>query len=121
MRLVRVEDEETARDAVEYARKEHWNARHHCSAFVLGTSDLPGQVRRSNDDGEPSGTAGAPMLEALTGRGFVDCVAVVARYFGGVKTSRSSSSVRVSTLEKVRATLRRVSRMGHSHAESMWA
>jgi len=83
-RLVRVETEESARQAIEQARREHWSARHHCSAFVLGASTLPGQVRRSNDDGEPSGTAGAPMLEALTGRGLVDCVAVVSRYFGGV-------------------------------------
>ncbi|SED51635.1 IMPACT family protein [Ruania alba] len=83
-RLVRVTDEEEARDAVEQARKEHWSARHHCSAFVLGPAGEPDQVRRSNDDGEPSGTAGAPMLEVLTGRGLVDCVAVVSRYFGGV-------------------------------------
>ncbi|TDE88565.1 hypothetical protein EXU48_22850 [Occultella glacieicola] len=83
-RLVRVRDEEMARAAVEQARKEHHGARHHCSAFVLGAADDPGQVRRSNDDGEPSGTAGAPMLEALTGRHLMDCVAVVTRYFGGV-------------------------------------
>jgi len=82
-RLVRTDTEEAARAAVEDARKEHWGARHHCSAFVLGPSGAPDQVRRSNDDGEPSGTAGRPMLEALAGRGFVDCVAVVTRYFGG--------------------------------------
>ena len=82
-RLVRVDREDAARTVVEEARKEHWNARHHCSAFVLGSASAPDQVRRSNDDGEPSGTAGRPMLEALIGRGFVDCVAVVTRYFGG--------------------------------------
>ena len=82
-RLVRTETEDAARSAIEAARKEHWSARHHCSAFVLGPSDAPDQVRRSNDDGEPSGTAGRPMLEALAGRGFVDCVAIVTRYFGG--------------------------------------
>ncbi|TFC97068.1 MULTISPECIES: YigZ family protein [Cryobacterium] len=82
-RLVRTETEDAARAAIEAARKEHWSARHHCSAFVLGPSDAPDQVRRSNDDGEPSGTAGRPMLEALSGRSFVDCVAVVTRYFGG--------------------------------------
>ena len=82
-RLVRTETEDAARTAIDDARKEHWNARHHCSAFVLGPSSAPDQVRRSNDDGEPSGTAGRPMLEALAGRGFVDCVAVVTRYFGG--------------------------------------
>ena len=82
-RLVRTETEEAARAAIDDARKTHWGARHHCSAFVLGSSGAPDQVRRSNDDGEPSGTAGRPMLEALSGRGFVDCVAVVTRYFGG--------------------------------------
>jgi len=82
-RLVRTETEDAARTAVDGARREHYAARHHCSAFVLGPTDTPGQVRRSNDDGEPSGTAGRPMLEALTGRGFVDCAAVVTRYFGG--------------------------------------
>ena len=82
-RLVRVDTEDAARAAIETARTEHWGARHHCSAFVVGPSGTPDQVRRSNDDGEPSGTAGRPMLEALTGRDLVDCVAVVSRYFGG--------------------------------------
>lgn len=82
-RLVRVETEDAARTVVENARREDFAARHHCFAFVLGPASAPGQVRRSNDDGEPSGTAGRPMLEALGGRGFVDTVAVVTRYFGG--------------------------------------
>jgi uncharacterized YigZ family protein len=82
-RLVRVDTEDAARAAVDAARSEHWGARHHCSALVVGPSGTPDQVRRSNDDGEPSGTAGRPMLEALTGRSLVDCVAVVTRYFGG--------------------------------------
>ncbi|PXA70633.1 IMPACT family protein [Cryobacterium arcticum] len=82
-RLVRVETEDAARAAIDAARTEHWGARHHCSAFVIGPTGAPDQVRRSNDDGEPSGTAGRPMLEALAGRGVVDCVAVVSRYFGG--------------------------------------
>lgn len=82
-RLVRVETEDAARAVIEDARREHFAARHHCSAFVLGPASSPDQVRRSNDDGEPSGTAGRPMLEAVAGRGFVDTVAVVTRYFGG--------------------------------------
>ncbi|MEX1079269.1 MAG: YigZ family protein [Homoserinimonas sp.] len=81
--LVRVETEDAARAVVDDARREHFSARHYCSAFVLGPASAPDQVRRSNDDGEPSGTAGRPMLEALSGRGFIDCVAVVTRYFGG--------------------------------------
>lgn len=81
-RLERVEDEAAARAVVETARREHWDARHHCSAFVLGPPPTP--VERSSDDGEPSGTAGAPMLEVLRGRHTSDVVAVVTRWFGGV-------------------------------------
>ena len=79
--LQRVESEEDARAVVERLRKQHWDARHHCSAFVIGPG---GQIARSSDDGEPSGTAGAPMLEVLTGREVSDVVAVVTRWFGGV-------------------------------------
>ncbi|HEX2174641.1 MAG TPA: YigZ family protein [Nocardioidaceae bacterium] len=78
--LRRVEDEDAARRMVEQARKQHWDARHHCSAFVLGPD---ARIRRSHDDGEPSGTAGAPMLEVLRGRAVSDVAAVVIRYFGG--------------------------------------
>lgn len=83
-RLERVETEEAARAVIDGARREHWGARHHCSAFIVGPTDAAAQVRRSNDDGEPSGTAGAPMLDTLAGAGLVDSVAVVTRYFGGV-------------------------------------
>jgi uncharacterized YigZ family protein len=67
-------------------RKELWDARHHCVAMVLGThADGASQTARSSDDGEPSGTAGVPMLEVLRHRDVTDLVAVVTRYFGGVK------------------------------------
>jgi uncharacterized YigZ family protein len=82
-RLVRVETEEAARGVVDDARREHHGAGHHCSAFVLGSASAPDQVRRSNDDGEPSGTAGRPMLDVLVGGGLIDTVSVVTRYFGG--------------------------------------
>ncbi len=80
-RLERVTSEEAARAVVERARKDHWDARHHCSAFLVGPS---GELARSSDDGEPAGTAGAPMLEVLRGAGVSDVVAVVTRWFGGV-------------------------------------
>ena len=80
-RLERVSDEEAARAVIARVRAEHPRARHHCSAFVIGPD---GRVQRSNDDGEPSGTAGAPMLDALVSAGLSDVVAVVTRYFGGV-------------------------------------
>ena len=79
--LARVEEEADARAVVERLRKQHWDARHHCSAFVIGPPPQP--VERSNDDGEPAGTAGAPMLEVLRGAGLSDTVAVVTRWFGG--------------------------------------
>lgn len=82
--LRRVEDETEARALVERLRKLHWDARHHCSAFRLGPPPQP--VERSSDDGEPAGTAGAPMLEVLrghAGEGVSDVVAVVTRWFGG--------------------------------------
>lgn len=63
-------------------RKQWWDARHNCTAMVTG---LLGDQARSSDDGEPSGTAGIPMLEVLRRRELTDVVAVVTRYFGGVK------------------------------------
>ena len=79
--LRRVDDEAAARALVQRLRKEHWDARHHCAAFVLGPP--PTTIARSSDDGEPAGTAGAPMLEVLRGRGVSDVAAVVTRWFGG--------------------------------------
>lgn len=63
-------------------RKEFWDARHNCTAMVTG---VLGDQARSSDDGEPSGTAGVPMLEVLRRRELTDVVAVVTRYFGGIK------------------------------------
>lgn len=72
--------EEAARAFIEQVRAGSRDARHHCTAYVLGPA---GATLRSNDDGEPSGTAGAPMLDVLRGRGLTDVVAVVTRWFGG--------------------------------------
>ncbi|MEZ2389988.1 YigZ family protein [bacterium RCC_150] len=86
--LRRVSDEDAARASVAALRREFHDARHHCSAFVLGPDRA---IQRSNDDGEPSGTAGIPMLEALIKRetqagvtDLSDISAVVVRYFGGI-------------------------------------
>ncbi|WP_019144154.1 IMPACT family protein [Aeromicrobium massiliense] len=78
--VARVDDEDAARALVEDARRRGHDARHHCSAWVLGPDS---RVRRMDDDGEPSGTAGAPMLDVLTRRGLSDVAAVVTRWFGG--------------------------------------
>lgn len=73
---------EAADAVIARIRKQWWDARHNCTAMVTG---LLGDQARSSDDGEPSGTAGVPMLEVLRRRELTDVVAVVTRYFGGVK------------------------------------
>ncbi|WP_017613012.1 YigZ family protein [Nocardiopsis salina] len=80
--MARVDSEDAARAFIADRRKEHWSANHNCTAYVLGDD---GSVQRSSDDGEPGGTAGVPMLEVLRHRSLTDAVAVVTRYFGGVK------------------------------------
>lgn len=77
----RVIDENAAREFVRQRRKLHPAARHHCYAYVVG-EDAP--VQKSSDDGEPSGTAGVPMLETLHRNELTNTVAVVSRHFGGV-------------------------------------
>ncbi|ACZ30813.1 protein of unknown function UPF0029 [Xylanimonas cellulosilytica DSM 15894] len=91
-------------------RKEHWDARHHCVALVVGTH---ADQQRSTDDGEPSGTAGVPMLEVLRHRQVTDVVAVVTRYFGGVLLGagglvRAYSSAVSEALDRARTVHRRI-------------
>lgn len=88
--IKRVSSQDEARDYIESLRKTYHDARHVCSAFVVGADR---DVQRSSDDGEPAGTAGIPMLQALLARqsrpdgttDLSDTVAVVVRYFGGIK------------------------------------
>lgn len=75
-----VSTEEEAVGFIEAQKKRFWDARHHCYAYILGEQ---GQTMRFSDDGEPSGTAGRPILEVLTGSGIRGLVLVVTRYFGG--------------------------------------
>lgn len=82
--IARATSEEEARAVINAARDEFPDARHHCSAFIVHVDDAQ-PIERSSDDGEPSGTAGKPMLEVLKGSGMYDIVAVVIRYFGGIK------------------------------------
>lgn len=79
--LARIGSEDAAREVIASVRAAAPKARHHCTAFLIGPT---GEPARSSDDGEPSGTAGQPMLEALRGEELSDVVAVVTRYFGGV-------------------------------------
>ncbi len=80
--LKRVETEEEATAFIDEIKKEHWKATHNCSAYTLGMKD---DIQRAQDDGEPSGTAGVPMLEILLKRNLKNVAAVVTRYFGGTK------------------------------------
>ncbi len=79
--LRKCESEKEAAAFIEEMKKKYWDARHNCSAYVIGGS---GELTRCSDDGEPGGTAGRPMLEVLTGEGLHNAAAVVTRYFGGV-------------------------------------
>jgi uncharacterized YigZ family protein len=78
----RVETEHEALDFIQEIKKKHHNASHNCSAYMIGEHDT---IQKANDDGEPTGTAGVPMLEVLKKQGLKDTVIVVTRYFGGVK------------------------------------
>lgn len=77
-----VESEEQIREALDALRKRFYDATHHCYAWRLGPA---GEPFRSNDDGEPSGTAGRPILGQLLSAGVTNCLIVVVRYFGGTK------------------------------------
>ncbi|WP_417898887.1 YigZ family protein [Bacillus haimaensis] len=78
----RATTENEAQDFIQEIKKKHWDATHNCSAYLIGENDL---IQKANDDGEPSGTAGVPMLEVLKKKGLKDTVVVVTRYFGGIK------------------------------------
>ena len=78
----RVYTEEEARDFIAAIKKEHYKATHNCSAFVIGEQF---EIKRTSDDGEPSGTAGVPMLGVLENHELTNVCCVVTRYFGGIK------------------------------------
>lgn len=77
-----IQSEDEAKDYIQQLKKDHFKARHHCSAYRLMTSYLS---EHSSDDGEPSGTAGRPMLDILRHEQLVNVLVVVVRYFGGIK------------------------------------
>ncbi len=75
-----VTTEEEVVKIIEKSKKQYWDARHNCYAYVLGSG---GEITRCSDDGEPSGTAGRPILDVLLGRELCNVLVVVTRYFGG--------------------------------------
>jgi len=111
--LSKVHNEAEAQNFIKEMKKKYWDATHNCSAYVLGQNST---AERSNDDGEPSGTAGLPMLEVLRKNSLYDVVAVVTRYFGGVKLGAGGliRAYTMSVAEAVQATgLAEVITMGH--------
>ena len=104
-----VEDEAEVKRIVAGLKKEYHDARHHCYAYRIG---LDGAVWRANDDGEPSGSAGRPILGQIDSAGLSDILVVVIRYFGGIKlgipgliraykTSTADALAQAQTVEKV--------------------
>ena len=78
----RIYSEEEARDFIAAIKKEHYKATHNCSAFIVGEKS---EIKRTSDDGEPSGTAGVPMLGVMENHQVTNVCFVVTRYFGGIK------------------------------------
>ena len=76
----RIESEEEAVGLIEAVKKKYWDARHHCYAYIIGNNN---EIKRFSDDGEPSGTAGKPILDVLDKSGIANCLIIVTRYFGG--------------------------------------
>ena len=81
-RAVHITTEEEAQAYLRDGKKQYWDARHNCYAYQLGMNF---EKQKSSDDGEPSGTAGKPILEVLKNKGLTNTLVVVTRYFGGIK------------------------------------
>ena len=113
-----VESEESAREFLQLMRKKYFDATHNCSAWILGEV---GNLQKSNDDGEPGGTAGNPILETLKKNDLTDTIIIVTRYFGGIKLGAgglirayshtaalgidAAKIVRMTTFQKISLTL----------------
>jgi len=111
--LSKVHNDAEAQEFIKKIKKQYWDATHNCSAYVIGQNSV---AERSNDDGEPSGTAGLPMLEVLRKNSLYDVAAVVTRYFGGVKLGAGGliRAYTMSVAEAVKkAGLAEVVEMGH--------
>src|SRR5699024_5337500 len=101
--IARVKSEEEAQQFIQNIKKQHYNATHNCSAYLIGDHD---EIQKANDDGEPSGTAGVPMLEVLKKLSLTNTVVVVTRYFGGIKLGaggliRAYSSTTSETIKHI--------------------
>ncbi|TKC17016.1 YigZ family protein [Robertmurraya kyonggiensis] len=120
--VTRATTEEEAQEFIQTIKKKHWNATHNCSAYLIGEND---QIQKANDDGEPSGTAGVPILEVLKKRHLKDTVVVITRYFGGIKLG-AGGLIRAygkATSEGINATgmvERRLMKVMHTKVDYTW-
>ena len=78
-----VHSEEEVNECLEKIKKKYWDANHHCYAYIIGNDGPGSDIKKFSDDGEPSQTAGKPMMDVLEAEGIHDCLVVVTRYFGG--------------------------------------
>src|SRR5699024_5980719 len=101
--IKRVETEDAAQQFIDDIKKKHHDATHNCSAYLIGEHN---QIQKANDDGEPSGTAGVPMLEVLKKQNLKDTAVVVTRYFGGIKLGAGGliRAYGATTSEAIKAT-----------------
>jgi uncharacterized YigZ family protein len=118
----RAESEDEAQEFIQSIKKKHWDASHNCSAYLIGENN---QIQKANDDGEPSGTAGVPILEVLKKKNLKDTVVVITRYFGGIKLG-AGGLIRAygkATSEGIKATgvvERHLMRVIHTKVDYTW-
>ncbi|ETI65918.1 YigZ family protein [Neobacillus vireti] len=120
--IKRVESEVEAQEFIQAIKKQHWNATHNCSAYLIGEQD---QIQKANDDGEPSGTAGVPILEVLKKRNLKDTAVVVTRYFGGIKLGaggliRAYGKATSTGLDSVGIVERKLTQIVHVKIDYTW-
>ncbi|MEH7483395.1 YigZ family protein [Neobacillus drentensis] len=120
--IKRTESEAEAQEFIQTLKKKYWDATHNCSAYLIGEND---QIQKANDDGEPSGTAGVPILEVLKKRKLKDTAVVVTRYFGGIKLGaggliRAYGKATSEGLDEVGIVERRLMRVCHVKIDYSW-
>ncbi|WP_040204211.1 YigZ family protein [Neobacillus jeddahensis] len=120
--ITRAETEQEAQEFIQVIKKQHWDATHNCSAYLIGEND---QIQKANDDGEPSGTAGVPILEVLKKRKLKDTVVVITRYFGGIKLGaggliRAYGKATSEGLDVVGMVERKLSQIVHVKIDYTW-
>ncbi|MFE8696481.1 YigZ family protein [Cytobacillus sp. FJAT-53684] len=118
----RAESENEAQAFIQKIKKENWNATHNCSAYLIGEND---QIQKANDDGEPSGTAGIPILEVLKKRQLKDTVVVITRYFGGIKLGaggliRAYGKATSEGIDEAGVVERKLMRVMHTKVDYTW-